>query len=57
MPKQRTDRRALINERGEAGDASSLQNASLPYIPTKVSIRRYDGSLHQTIITDQAYQF
>ncbi|KAL4712584.1 hypothetical protein ACJJTC_007600 [Scirpophaga incertulas] len=36
MPsKQRADRRALISERGESGDASSVQNASLPYIPSK----------------------
>ncbi|KAJ0171090.1 hypothetical protein K1T71_013289 [Dendrolimus kikuchii] len=35
IPKQRTDRRALINERGESGDASSVQNASLPYMPAK----------------------
>nr|XP_049705645.1 uncharacterized protein LOC110372666 [Helicoverpa armigera] len=35
MPKQRADRRALISERGESGDNSSIQNASLPYIPAK----------------------
>ncbi|XP_052752972.1 uncharacterized protein LOC113519470 [Galleria mellonella] len=36
MPsKQRADRRALISERGEVGDASSMQNASLPYMPAK----------------------
>ncbi|KAJ8707391.1 hypothetical protein PYW08_010643 [Mythimna loreyi] len=35
MPKQRQDRRALISERGESGDNSSVQNASLPYIPAK----------------------
>ncbi|CAB3233080.1 unnamed protein product [Arctia plantaginis] len=35
MPKQRADRRALISERGETGDASSLHNASLPYMPAK----------------------
>ncbi|XP_075987218.1 uncharacterized protein LOC142983911 isoform X2 [Anticarsia gemmatalis] len=35
IPKQRADRRALISERGDTGDASSLQNASLPYIPAK----------------------
>ncbi|XP_063835121.1 uncharacterized protein LOC135084268 isoform X1 [Ostrinia nubilalis] len=36
MPsKQRADRRALISERPESGDASSVQNASLPYMPTK----------------------
>ncbi|RVE53516.1 hypothetical protein evm_001886, partial [Chilo suppressalis] len=34
--KQRADRRALITER-EAGDASSIQNASLPYMPSKRS--------------------
>ncbi|XP_049881946.1 uncharacterized protein LOC126377954 [Pectinophora gossypiella] len=35
MPKQRTDRRALISDRTDSGDASSVQNASLPYMPTK----------------------
>ncbi|CAD0206222.1 unnamed protein product [Chrysodeixis includens] len=36
MPsKQRADRRALISERGESGDTSSVQNASLPYMPAK----------------------
>ncbi|XP_063370180.1 uncharacterized protein LOC134658427 isoform X2 [Cydia amplana] len=37
MPsKQRADRRALISERGaDSGDASSVQNASLPYMPAK----------------------
>ncbi|KAM3960018.1 LOW QUALITY PROTEIN: uncharacterized protein ACR2FA_005941 [Aphomia sociella] len=35
--KQRADRRALISERGESGDTSSIQNASLPYMPTKRS--------------------
>ncbi|KAG6464158.1 hypothetical protein O3G_MSEX014321 [Manduca sexta] len=36
MPsKQRQDRRALISERGDAADASSIQNASLPYMPVK----------------------
>lgn len=39
MPsKQRADRRALIAERMETAETSSVQNASLPYIPTKVSI-------------------
>ncbi|XP_068624845.1 mucin-16 isoform X3 [Battus philenor] len=33
--KQRADRRALINDRTESGDASSVQNASLPYLPSK----------------------
>ncbi|XP_072946112.1 uncharacterized protein [Epargyreus clarus] len=37
MPKQRADRRALISERNESGDASSVQNASLPYMPSKRS--------------------
>ncbi|GBP41689.1 63 kDa sperm flagellar membrane protein [Eumeta japonica] len=31
--KQRADRRALISERADSGDGSSLQNASLPYMP------------------------
>ncbi|CAG5037584.1 unnamed protein product [Parnassius apollo] len=35
--KQRADRRALINDRTESGDASSVQNASLPYLPSKRS--------------------
>ncbi|XP_059058800.1 uncharacterized protein LOC131852175 isoform X1 [Achroia grisella] len=36
MPsKQRADRRALISERGETGDSSSIQNVSLPYMPVK----------------------
>ncbi|XP_045507324.1 uncharacterized protein LOC123703410 isoform X1 [Colias croceus] len=34
MPKQRADRRALIAER-ETAETCSVQNASLPYIPTK----------------------
>ncbi|XP_038219351.1 uncharacterized protein LOC119837692 [Zerene cesonia] len=36
MPKQRADRRALIAER-ETAETCSVQNASLPYIPTKRS--------------------
>ncbi|KAI5636459.1 putative sperm flagellar membrane protein domain-containing protein [Phthorimaea operculella] len=35
MPKQRADRRALISDRTDSGDASSVQNASLPYMPAK----------------------
>ncbi|XP_073958616.1 uncharacterized protein isoform X1 [Choristoneura fumiferana] len=36
MPsKQRADRRALISERADSGDTSSVQNASLPYMPAK----------------------
>ncbi|CAK1595421.1 unnamed protein product [Parnassius mnemosyne] len=35
--KQRADRKALINDRTESGDASSVQNASLPYLPSKRS--------------------
>ncbi|XP_047516910.1 uncharacterized protein LOC125057315 isoform X3 [Pieris napi] len=34
MPKQRADRRALIAER-ETAETCSVQNASLPYVPTK----------------------
>ncbi|XP_013148818.1 PREDICTED: uncharacterized protein LOC106111339 isoform X2 [Papilio polytes] len=33
--KKRADKRALIPERTESGDASSVQNASLPYLPSK----------------------
>ncbi|KAG7297026.1 hypothetical protein JYU34_019952 [Plutella xylostella] len=33
--KNRADRRALISERADSGDASSVQNASLPYMPAK----------------------
>ncbi|KPJ19267.1 63 kDa sperm flagellar membrane protein [Papilio machaon] len=33
--KKRADKRALIPERTESGDASSIQNASLPYMPSK----------------------
>lgn len=36
--KQRADRRALITERADSGDASSIQNASLPYMPAKVGV-------------------
>nr|XP_037876760.1 uncharacterized protein LOC101743303 isoform X1 [Bombyx mori] len=35
MPKQRNDRRALISEQGEPRDNTSIQNASLPYMPAK----------------------
>ncbi|XP_041984079.1 uncharacterized protein LOC121736761, partial [Aricia agestis] len=35
IPKQRADRRALIAERAEVAETCSVQNTSLPYIPSK----------------------
>ncbi|XP_050671701.1 uncharacterized protein LOC126970075 isoform X1 [Leptidea sinapis] len=51
MPKQRADRRALIAERGEAGETCSVQNASLPYIPAKLQRPRASNS-KKCVISD-----